>query len=189
MFLPFTQFPQRRMTLVIRAAGDPLGLVPAVRSEVQRLDAELPLSNIGTMSDRLAQSVALPRLFFSLFTFFAIVALSLAAIGIYGVTSFAVQQRRQEIGVRMALGAQESDVVRLILKHAALLASAGLAIGLVAAYALSRSIAGMLFELSPTDPVTYAAIVIVLAGVAMMASWLPARRATRVDPLTTLRTE
>jgi predicted permease len=189
MFLPLAQLPARFVTLVARTTGEPTALVPALRAEVAAIDRELPLAAITTMDAALRAAVALPRLYLSFFTFFALVALVLAGVGIYGVTAYAVAQRTSEIGVRMALGADASDVLRLVLRQALALVAIGLALGTVLALALSRVLATLLFDLSPTDPVTFVTIALVLAVVAIVASWLPARRATRVDPLRALRAE
>jgi predicted permease len=189
MFLPLAQQPARGVTLVLRGRGDPLSLVPAVRGEVAAIDADLPLGRVATMQETLRQSVALPRLYLSFFAFFALVALVLAAVGIYGVTAHAVAQRTSEIGVRMALGADAGDVLRLVLRQTLVLVVAGLGSGIVLALALSRLMAGLLFDLSPQDPATFISIGLILTAVALIASWVPARRATRVDPLRALRTE
>jgi predicted permease len=189
MYLPFEQQPGRGMTLVVRTARDPLALASAVREEVRAIDPDLPLGATASLEQLVGRSVALPRLYLTFFGFFAFVALLLAAIGIYGVTAHAVAQRTQEIGIRMALGAQRTDVVGMIVRQSAVLVGAGLAFGLALALLLSRALGSLLFDLSPTDPLTYAIIAAVLAAVAMLASWMPARRATRVDPLVALRTE
>jgi ABC-type antimicrobial peptide transport system permease subunit len=189
MFLPLAQQPARGVTLVLRGRGDPLSLVPAVRGEVAAIDADLPLGRVATMQETLRQSVALPRLYLSFFAFFALVALVLAAVGIYGVTAHAVAQRTSEIGVRMALGADAGDVLRLVLRQTLVLVVAGLGSGIVLALALSRLMAGLLFDLSPQDPATFISIGLILTAVALIASWVPARRATRVDPLRALRAE
>ena len=189
MFLPIAQLPARAATLVVHTNDEPTVLVPALRAEVMAIDRQLPLSSIGTMEEAMRQSVALPRLYLSFFVFFALVALVLAGVGIYGVTAYAVAQRTSEIGVRMALGADAGDVVRLVLRQSLGLVVTGLLLGTVLALALSRVLASLLFDLSPTDPATFAVIAFVLACVAALASWLPARRATRVDPLRALRAE
>ncbi|MGH7553267.1 MAG: ABC transporter permease [Longimicrobiales bacterium] len=189
MYLPFQQRPTRALTLVLRTAGDPLGLVPAVREEVRAADPELPLGAINTMEQLVSDAVALPRLYLSFFAFFATVALLLASIGIYGVTANAVAQRTQEIGIRMALGAQSADVIRMMVRQAMVLVALGLVLGLGLALVLSNTLTTLLFDLSPTDPSTYALIAATLALVAFVATWLPASRATRVDPIVTLRTE
>ncbi len=189
LFLPLAQVPSPFVTVVVHTAGDPRALVPTVRAEVSSIDPMLPLAGVTTMDEALRQATALPRLYLSFFAFFALIALALAAIGIYGVTAYAVAQRTPEIGVRMALGADSRAVLRLVLRQAIILVSAGLLIGTALAIGLSRLLANLLFDLSPTDPPTFVAIAIVLAVVGVVASWLPARRATRVDPLRALRTE
>jgi putative ABC transport system permease protein len=172
------------MNLVVRPkAGDPLDLTSMVRAEVNALDKDLPLAVVSTLEQAVSQSVALPRLYLTFIGFFAIVAASLAAVGIYGVTSFAVNQRRQEIGVRMALGARAPDVLRLVLGRAMMLSGLGVAIGCAAALALAGALRTLLFDLSPTDPATFVSIALLLAGVALVASWIPARRAMRLDPV------
>jgi len=187
LFLPLAQQPARFITLAVRTAGDPLALVPAVRAEVSAIDPDLPLGRTTTMEEALDQAVALPRLYLSFFAFFAAVALVLAGVGLYGVVSQTVAQRTSEIGVRMALGAGARDVARLVLGQALTLVMLGVVAGTALALSLSRSLSRLLFDVSSTDPATFVTIVIVLAAVALVASWLPARRATRVDPLHALR--
>jgi putative ABC transport system permease protein len=189
MYFPLEQLPARRLTVVLRTAGPPLELAPQLRSVVRDLDAELPVAFVGSMDDLLSQSVAMPRLFLTFFAFFALVAMLLASVGIYGVTAFAVNQRRQEIGIRMALGAKQADVLGLVVRQAMRLVLVGVCVGLVGALLLSRTLTSLLFELSPTDPLTFALIVVVLSGVAFVASWVPARRAAAQDPLAALRME
>jgi putative ABC transport system permease protein len=189
MYFPYRQRPARAMVLVLRTANDPMALVPAVREEVRTADAQLPLGGIATMEELVSQAVALPRLYLSFFGFFATVALMLACIGIYGVTAHGVAQRTQEIGIRMALGAQSADVVRMVVRQAMVLVASGLVLGLGIALALSDALTTLLFDLSPTDPSTYALIAVTLALVAFLATWIPARRVARVDPIVTLRTE
>lgn len=189
LFLPLAQVPASGAALVIRASGDPLTLVPAVRAAVRQIDPELPLANVSTLRESARQAVAMPRLYLSFFVFFSIVALVLAAVGTYGVTAWAVVQRTPEIGVRMAMGADRGDILRMVLRQAFSLVGLGLAAGLLLALALSRLLSGLLFGISPTDPLTFASLSLLLALVALFASWLPARRATRVDPLRALRTD
>lgn len=189
MYVPFEQRPIRDMTLVVRASGDPLALTGAVRQQVLSTDPDQPVANITTMAQLLSASVAQPRFNFMLLTVFACVALALAAVGIYGVISYSVAQRTREIGIRMALGAQASDVLRLVLGQGFRLILLGLALGLLAALALTRVLAGLLFEVKPTDPLTYGAIALLLAGVAALACYVPARRAAKVDPMVALRYE
>ena len=189
MFLPLAQQPARFVTLVLHRRGDPFALVPAVRAEVSAIDADLPIGTVQSMEDVLRQSVALPRLYLSFFAFFALVAMVLAAGGIYGVTAHVVAQRTSEIGVRMALGANARDVLRLVLRQTLMLVLAGLGSGIVLALLLSRLMEGLLFELSSRDPATFITIGLILTAVALLASWVPAHRATRVDPLRALRAE
>jgi putative ABC transport system permease protein len=190
MYLPYEQadfFAPR--DLVVRTAGDPLSLVAAVRNEVWAVDRDQPVSNISTMEEILSESLAAQRFNMLLLGIFAAIALVLAAVGIYGVMSYSVTQRTHEIGVRMALGATPSDVLRMVVGHGGRLVLAGIAIGLVAAFALTRVMASMLFGVGAADPATFAAISVVLASVALLASYLPARRATKVDPMIALRYE
>jgi len=196
LYLPFNQAPAEvlpriagRMNLVLRTTGDPLSLTAAVRREVQALDPNQPVYNVSTMEDTLDQSLATQRLSTTLLMMFACVALVLAAVGIYGVMSYAVTQRRHEIGIRIALGAQGSDVLRLVLKQGLLLTVCGVALGLVAAYVLSRLMASLLFGVSPTDPLTFALVALALAVVTLAACLIPARRAMKVDPMIALRYE
>ena len=196
LYLPFNQAPAEvlpriagRMNLVLRTTADPLSLTAAVRREVQVLDPNQPVYNVTTMEQTLDESLATQRLSTTLLMLFACVALILAAVGIYGVMSYAVTQRRHEIGIRMALGAQQADVLRLILKQGMLLTVCGLALGLVAAYVLSRLMESLLFGVSPTDPLTFALVAVALAVVTLAACLIPARRAMKVDPMIALRYE
>jgi len=195
MYVPYEQFPDpflRRMfanvTLVIRAAGDPAGLGPSVREIVREADPDQPVANIRTLSDVLSTSVAQPRFRTLLLGFFAAIALTLAAIGIYGLLSHGVAQRANEFGLRMALGAAPSDVLRLVLRQGATLAVAGVAIGLIAAIAAVRALNSVLYEVSPWDPLAWIGSAGTLLAVSLLATWIPARRAVRVDPVVALRT-
>lgn len=196
LYLPFNQAPDEvlpdlstRMNLIVRTAIDPLTLSAAVRREVQAIDPNQPVYNINTMEQTLAQSLATQRLSMTLLTFFAGVALLLAAIGIYSVLSYAVTQRTHEIGLRMALGAQRKDVLRLVVGQGMTLVAVGILFGLVASFALMRVMASLLYGVSATDPVTFAGVALLLAIVAMLACYIPARRAMRVDPIIALRYE
>jgi len=196
LYLPFNQAPDSvlpsmggRMNLIIRTATDPLTLAAAVRREVQAVDRNQPVYNINTMEQTLAQSLATQRLSMTLLTFFAGVALLLAAIGIYGVLSYAVTQRTHEIGLRMALGAQRKDVLKLVVGQGMMLVVVGIIIGLVASFILMRLMASLLYGVSATDPVTFASVALLLAVVALLACYIPARRAMRVDPMIALRYE
>jgi len=189
IYFPFTQFPSSFMTLVARTDDDPLKLVAAMRGQVQAIDKDRPISNVHTMEELMARSLSQRRFNLLLLAIFAGVALLLAAVGIYGVMSYSVEQRTHEIGVRVALGARTGDVLRLLLGQGMKLVAAGVAIGLAAAFALTRLISNLLFGVRPTDPATFAAIAILLAGVALAACYVPARRATKVDPMVALRCE
>jgi putative ABC transport system permease protein len=177
------------MYLVLRAKRDPLSLANAVRREVRRLDPALPVSDVRTMNQVVYQSVAQPRFVAFLVLIFALVALTLAAVGTYGVLAYMVEMRTQEIGVRMALGAQAREVLQMVLAQGAWLVGIGLALGVAGAIALRKVLASVLFGVAPTDPVIFGIVFLVLALVGLAACYLPARRATRVDPLVALRAE
>ncbi len=186
---PYTQQTFSYMTLVVRSAGDPTNLSAAIRSEILKLDKEQPASNIKTLNEFFSTSIAQQRFSMVLLGVFAAVALVLAAVGIYGVLSYAVTQRTHEIGIRMALGAGRRDVLRLVVGRGMLLSLIGVAGGLVAAFAVTRLMASLLFGVTATDTVTFASVAGVLLAVALMACYIPARRATKVDPLVALRYE
>lgn len=174
---------------VVRASGNPAALAPAIRDAIWRLDPALPISRIETM-DRVRAAYLGPQRFeLSLFSLFSLVALVLAAVGLYGVTAYSVSRRTHEIGIRIALGARRGDVMRLVVGSGAKLALAGVAAGVVLALGLTQLMAGLLFEVTPADPLTFAAVAILLSGVALLASYIPARRAMRVDPMIALRYE
>jgi putative ABC transport system permease protein len=188
-FTPLAQRPTRDMTLVVRTAADPAGTLSLVRREVYALDKDQPVANENTMSEWMAASVAQPRFNFLLLTVFAAVALALAGLGIYGVVAWTVAQRTQEIGIRMALGARAEDVFRLMVGQGMKPALLGVALGLFGAAALTRLMKTLLFEMSATDPLTFIAVALLLTFVALLACWIPARRATKVDPMLALRVE
>jgi putative ABC transport system permease protein len=188
-YVPATQAPLQNMTLLVRTQGDPEAIVPSLRSAVLALDPNQPIANIKTMESVVADSIAQPRLSMLLMGLFGVLALLLAAVGIYGLLSYAVAQRTQEMGIRMALGARVGDVLKLILKQGMGLVLIGEALGLVAAFAFTRLLRTLLFGVTPTDLPTFIAVSAVLTAVALVASYLPARRATKVDPLVALRCE
>jgi predicted permease len=195
-YLPMAQAPNaawrwidRTMTLALRTAGEPMTAAPAMRDAVWSLDRSLPVYSIATMGERRTESLASSRFSTMLLTAFGGIALLLAAIGVYGVISYGVTQRAQEIGIRVALGAGRARVLRLVVGHAAALTGVGLLLGLAGAMLLSRLMGGLLFQVSPTDPPTLGAGVLVLSGVALLAALLPAERAARLDPSVTLRAE
>ena len=187
IFAPYAQRTSRTVRIVIRAAGDPVILAPAIRAEVHALDRNLPVGEVAPLNDLLRASMARPRLYTSLLTLFAAVALTLAATGIFGVLSYAVAQRSREISIRMALGAPPGQVRRMIVGHAMKLAGVGLGIGIIVALAAGRVMESQLFGVSAVDPITLGAVVLVLAASAALASYMPARRAAALDPVTALR--
>jgi predicted permease len=195
-YLPMVQAPaaawtwtDRTMTLAVRALGDEPALMTPLRRAVAEVDPSLPLYDLGTMQGRVMDSLAESRFSTLLLTIFGAIALILAAIGVYGVISYGVAPRTQEIGIRMALGARHGDVLALVVRHGAALAGTGLLLGLAAALALSGLLSSLLFEVSPTDPPTFAAGLVVLSLVAVLAAVLPARRAARTDPAVALRND
>ncbi|MGH9837606.1 MAG: FtsX-like permease family protein [Blastocatellia bacterium] len=180
---------QRALKFVLRTTGEPLQLNEAVRKAMLEIEPNLSLTRMRSMDQILARSVAQQRFNMLLLGVFAALGLALAAIGIYGVLSYAVAERTHEIGLRMALGAQAGDVLRLILKHGLALTVAGLGLGLAGALALTRLIKSYLFGVSATDPLTLVAVASLLLIVALVACWMPARRATKVDPMIAIRCE
>jgi putative ABC transport system permease protein len=190
MYFSFTQFPYNSVrTLVARTDGDPQSFVPSVRGQVQAIDKDQPISRIRMMEELVAGSVSQRRFNLLLLAVFAVVALLLAAVGIYGVMSYSVEQRTREIGLRMALGAQTRDVLILVVRQGMTLTLIGAGIGLIAALGLTRLVKSLLFGVSATDPMTFFVIPLLLALVAFLACYLPARRATKVDPLAALKAE
>jgi putative ABC transport system permease protein len=175
--------------LAVRTSRDPVAMTSAIRSVIWELDRDLPVSSIRTGDELLADSVAQPRAYTVLLGVFGGVALLLATVGIYGVMSYVVKQRRREIGIRLAMGAQRGDVLKLVVRQGMTLALIGIAIGLGGAFALTRLLASLLFGVRPADLLTFAAVSAVLTGVALLACFIPARRASRVDPMVALRCE
>ncbi len=198
VFLPYLQNrayldsptpPFAYLTLVVRAGLDPAALTPAIRGAIHSLDANIPLSEIQTMDHVVGEANGQSRFYLILLGAFATVALVLAGVGIYGVMSYSVSRRTHEIGVRMALGAQGRDVLKLVVFQGIVQALSGVAVGLAGALALGRLMTGLLYGTQPTDPATFAAVVLVLSAVAVAASYIPARRAAKVDPMVALRYE
>ena len=189
IYVPFSQMPLNSMTLFIRTAGNPTDLAQALRSEVFAIDRNQPVYNMKTLDQRVVETIALSRSLMLLFSGFALLALVLASVGIYGIVSYAVSQRTREIGIRMALGARTGDVLRLVLKNGMTLVVAGVVIGVGGALALTRFLTTMLFGVTPTDISTFIIVSLVIAAVALIACLVPARRATKVDPLVALKYE
>jgi putative ABC transport system permease protein len=177
------------IALMVRTTASPETIADSVRQTVWRLDRDQPILQLTTMQERLDEVYAPRRFTLALFAVFAFVALLLAAVGIYGVLAYMVAQRTHEIGIRRALGAQTHDVVWLIVRHGLTLTLIGVSLGLIAALALTRVIQNLLFGVSATDPLTFTGVSLTLLTIAFLASFIPARRATRVDPLTALRHE
>ncbi|HYX43189.1 MAG TPA: FtsX-like permease family protein, partial [Pyrinomonadaceae bacterium] len=189
IYKPFAQSKRRSMYVVIRTADKPEALLAELRAQVAALDPELPLFDVHTMEQAINDSVSTKRLTNLLLAGFAATALLLAAVGIYGVMSLNVNSRIHEFGIRLALGAQPRDVLRLVVRQGMLLALIGAACGLISALWLTHFLASLLFKVQPTDPLIFAVVTFLLTAVAFMACYIPARRATRVDPLVALRAE
>jgi putative ABC transport system permease protein len=189
MYSPVAQFPRRAMTMVARTSTDPMAIVPSVRSELSAIDRDQPLYNVRTMEQVLAASIARQRFNMLLIAVFASVGLVLAAVGIYGVISYSATQRTHEIGIRMALGAQTRDILRMVVGQGMLLALIGVVVGLVAAFALTRLMSSLLYGVTATDPLTFIGLSVLLAVIALLACLIPARKATKVDPMIALRYE
>ncbi len=189
IYQSYLQNSDSRMTFVVRTSNDPKSLIGAVRGEIRALDKDLPAFDIETMQEIVSESLAQKRFAMLLLAIFAAVTLLLSAVGIYGVVSYSVTERTHEIGVRMALGAAKRDVLKLILGQAAVLAMVGVGFGLVASFMLMRLMESLLFRVSTTDPPTFLIVSVVLTAVALLASYIPARRAMRVDPMIALRYE
>ena len=189
LYLPQTQYPTRAMNIVLRSAADPAALAPAVKQQIHELDSDLPLYNVRTMNQRLDESLAQRRFAMLLLTLFAGVALALAVIGTYGVMSYLVNQGTREIGIRIAMGATHRAIERLIVWKGLALALCGVAIGTTGAFAVSRLMRSLLFGVTPFDPFTFVAISLLLTLVALLASYIPARRVAQIDPIVALRDE
>jgi predicted permease len=189
LYLPQTQYPQRAMNVVLRTEGDPSALTSAVKQQIQALDSDLPLYNVRTMEHRVEESLARRRFSMLLLALFACVALVLATIGTYGVMAYLVNQGTREIGIRIALGATQMGIVRLVVWKGMALALCGVAAGLAGAFALSRLMRSLLFGVRPDDPLTFVAVSLGLTLITLLASYIPAHRAARIDPIVSLRYE
>ncbi|HQR36613.1 MAG TPA: ABC transporter permease, partial [Blastocatellia bacterium] len=189
VYFPFEQSLARNLHLVVRTTTDPAVMIPAIVREIQTVDPEMPAFDVATMDQRMSDFLARRRFSMVLLGVFAAIAMLLAAVGIYGVMSYSVNQRTHEIGIRVALGASSRDVVRLIIGQGMTLALTGAAIGLVFALALTRFLGALLFGIHAIDPLTFFSVALLLVGVALLACWIPARRATKVDPMIALRCE
>ena len=189
MYVPYAQYAPPMMDIVVRAAANPLNLAAALRDRLSTVDKERTLSAVRSMDDVVGMSISQPRFSSQLLAVFAALALLLATIGLYGLLAYSVTQRRNEIGIRLALGAMREDILRLVLKHGTVLALVGIGIGLITSMAATRVLSSMLFAVSPTDWQTFLAVAVLLLGVALGACFIPARRAAKVDPMVALRYE
>ena len=196
-FIPHIQWPVataggdpiRSVFVVARTTGDPLSVAGAVRNEIRQMDASLPVASVRSMNDVVAAALATPRLTGFLLGVFGAIALALAAVGIYGVLAYLVSQRTQEIGIRLAIGADRSQVLGMVLRQGLSLAAVGIVVGLIGAFALTRLMQSLLYEVRPNDPTTFVAVAAALLLIALVASFLPAWRATRVSPMIALRAQ
>jgi putative ABC transport system permease protein len=189
MFVPYSQVPAPNLNVAVRTQVEPAGFAATLRRAVTAIDANLPLFEARTMEERLFESVAQPRFRTALLGAFAALALVMAVVGLYAVMAVSVAQRTHELGIRVALGARRRDVIGLVVGQGVKLVGIGIAIGLVGAWALTRVLTTLLYEVKPTDPLTFLAAPALLIVVAILACWAPARRAAGVDPLTALRYE
>jgi ABC-type antimicrobial peptide transport system permease subunit len=188
-YLPHAQFPTRAMTVAFRSSVDPAAMVTSVKEQLRNLDPDLPMYYVRTMQQRVDESLARRRFLMLLLGGFAGIALILATIGIYGVMAYLVNQGTREIGIRMALGASRRNILSLVVRRGMALALSGVTIGLAAAFLFTRLMQSLLFGVDATDPITFAAISLLLFLIALLASYIPARRATRIDPMVSLRCE
>jgi putative ABC transport system permease protein len=190
IYVPYQQYQGfSRMVLAVRTQTDPPAMVAAVKQSIRTVDKDLAFTHVRTMASILSGSTATNRLMMGLMSFFAVVAMLLAVMGIYGVVSYSVSLRTREIGIRMALGAHQRDVLRMVIRDGMVLTVIGMIIGLLGAFALTRFMSSLLYNLSTTDPLTFAGVSLLLAGVAVLACYVPALRAARVDPIVALRHE
>jgi ABC-type antimicrobial peptide transport system permease subunit len=189
VYLSYYQSMRGRMMVFVRTSGDPLALASAARQVTHQMNPNAPLYDVRTMGSRVADATSAMRFRALLLALFAVMALALATMGTYGVISFAVSQRTREIGVRIALGAKRADVIRLIVRQGVGVAAVGAAIGLAGALISTRVLGSLLYDVKPTDIVTYIGIIVVIAAAVIIASWVPARRAARIEPTEALRAE
>jgi predicted permease len=189
MYVPYLQARAGSAVIEVRTAGDPVAVTSGVREAVRQVEPNLPMMDVSTQLEQVERRFAQEKIFAQAYTLFGGLALLLAAIGLFGLMSYSVSRRTNEIGIRMALGAQRSSIVRMIVRHGAELTGLGIAAGLAGAVLLTRVMATLLFGVSATDPMTFVAVPLLLAVIAVLASYLPARRATRVDPVVALRDE
>lgn len=189
VYIPYKQLPMPTMSLLVRTETDPVNLAASIRAQVHAVDPNQPVYNLSTMENLLTESVTQPRLYVKMLSAFAIIAIVLAAVGIYSVIAYSVNQRRQEIAIRMALGAQTRHVLGMVIRQIMILAMIGVLVGLALAFILTRFLSSLLYGVSSSDPLTFVAISILLTGVAFLASYLPARKVTQIDPVVTLRGE
>jgi putative ABC transport system permease protein len=187
MYLPLAQNLGATATLIVRSSSDPQYLVMAVRQELRKIDSNLAFAGIQSLDEVIASSVAQPRIVMQCVGLFAVVALLLSALGIYAVMAYSVSRRKRELGIRMALGAQRWDIVKLVLRQGMGLTLTGVLCGIVASFALTRLLVGLLFDIRATDPLTFSAAASLLVITALLACYLPARKASRSDPLAALK--
>ena len=189
VYFPHLQFPTRSMNVILKTSADPMTLASAATAEIRKMDPDLPVYNVRTMTERVGVSLARRRFAMLLLTLFAALALGLAAIGVYGVIAYLVTHGTRELGIRIALGATPQGILALVVRHGMTLAALGIAAGIAAALALARFMRGLLFEIDAFDPATFVGVVLVLTGVALAATIVPALRASRIDPIQSLRSE
>jgi putative ABC transport system permease protein len=189
MYVPYLQLPQSAMQVMVRTRVDPMKVTAAVKSQIVAVDKDQPVSSVATIAQTLSESTSEPRFRSELLSAFALLAVVLAAVGLYGVMAYSVTQQTHEIGIRMALGAERRAVSMMVVKHGMVLTLIGIAVGLAGAFALTRLLSDMLYGVQPSDRTSFLAVFLLLAAVGLLASYIPARRATKVDPMVALRYE